>query len=167
MLHKFGDENVQMPKDESDESMIAEEKDWKYIRVPGLGFLPGLICPHHDKIQSNGILRAIDFDKMLCRHKGERGIGIDHWAVLIISNGKYEVLSLEDKVGLVVFNGKNAKFVVGEGVPGVWIKGVMEDGDVNVRLCPSEGDLIDLLRPAVEIVQDDNIELCRIANPSD
>ena len=26
------------------------KKDWKYIRVPFLGFLPGLCVPHHDKV---------------------------------------------------------------------------------------------------------------------
>ena len=27
----------------------GEAKKWRYIRVPGLGFLPGLVCPHHDR----------------------------------------------------------------------------------------------------------------------
>merc|ERR1719343_888789 len=117
---------------------MGDEKDWEYIRVPGLGFLPGLICPHHDKIQSNGVLRATDFDKMLQRHKGERGIGIDHWAALIVSDGKYKVLSLDDKVGSVVLDGNDVKFRAGEGVPGVWIKDVV-DGDVDARLCEEEG----------------------------
>jgi hypothetical protein len=27
----------------------GEAKKWSYIRVPGLGFLPGLVCPHHDR----------------------------------------------------------------------------------------------------------------------
>lgn len=46
-------------------------KDWDYIRVDGLGFIPGLCCPHHDRIQSNGILRAYDFDEMLLHHPTE------------------------------------------------------------------------------------------------
>jgi dipeptidase E len=29
---------------------------WDYVRVPALGFLPGLLCPHHDRTQSNGEL---------------------------------------------------------------------------------------------------------------
>ena len=29
-------------------------KPWAYVRVGGLGFLPGLLCPHHDRTQSNG-----------------------------------------------------------------------------------------------------------------
>ncbi len=40
---------------------------WSYIRVPGLELFPGLVCPHADRIQSNGILRVDDFDDMLLR----------------------------------------------------------------------------------------------------
>ena len=31
---------------------------WEYIRCGGLGVLPGLCCPHHDRTQSNGVLRV-------------------------------------------------------------------------------------------------------------
>jgi len=71
---KGGDESSTAP------SAGAAAKAWDYIRVEGLGFLPGLVCPHHDKTQSNGVLRASDFDEMLMRHSSELGIGIDHWA---------------------------------------------------------------------------------------
>lgn len=66
----------------------AAAKPWEYIRVDGLGFLPGLVCPHHDKTQSNGVLRASDFDQMLLRHSSELGIGIDHWAGSIECKGR-------------------------------------------------------------------------------
>ena len=172
MLEKFGcdDEMKNEVADESSSEVVGEDsKDWKYIRVPGLGFLPGLLCPHHDKVQSNGVLRANDFDQMLAKHKGERGIGIDHWAALIVSEGKYKVLSLEDKIGSVVIDPQNEHkpaFQAGEGIPGIWIKDVMEDGKIHTRLCPQEGNLIDLLRPATEIIQDERVEQCRLANPS-
>ncbi len=48
-------------------------KEWDYIRVDGLGFVPGLCCPHHDRVQSNGVLRATDFDDMMLRHPTEVG----------------------------------------------------------------------------------------------
>jgi dipeptidase E len=41
---------------------------WEYVRVEALGILPGLVCPHFDKTQSNGVLRAADFDAMLKRY---------------------------------------------------------------------------------------------------
>ena len=46
-------------------SAAGEKREWDYIRVPGLGFLPGLLCPHHDRVQSNGVLRSTDFAGML------------------------------------------------------------------------------------------------------
>lgn len=58
---------------------------WPYIRVPSLGFLPGLCCPHYDQVQSNGVLRADDLENMLKElESGERAIGIDHWAALVV-----------------------------------------------------------------------------------
>jgi len=99
-------------------------KDWKYIRVPGLGFLPGLVCPHHDRIQSNGVLRAEDFDQMLLtKHSGEVGIGIDHWAALVVEGDSYRVVSLDGKPGSAM---KDDFFCPSsnEGVPAVWIKRV-------------------------------------------
>ena len=37
---------------------------------------------HYDKVQSNGILRALDFDEMMKRHSNERGI----WWSLVLVN---------------------------------------------------------------------------------
>ena len=68
-------------------------------RVPGLGFLPGLCCPHHDRIQSNGVPRAEDFEAMMRRHGQEVGIAIDHWAALVIDGEDYRILAISDKPG--------------------------------------------------------------------
>ena len=90
------DEATEAPKDGE------AKKNWKYIRSPALGFLPGLVCPHVDKVQSNGTLRAFDFDEMLLRHPGERGIGIDHYAALVVEGNKYSVLKIPGKPGSVL-----------------------------------------------------------------
>ena len=58
-------------------------KDWDYIRVDGLGFIPGLCCPHHDRVQSNGVLRAHDFDEMILRHPTEVRLPMATHVVLI------------------------------------------------------------------------------------
>jgi len=142
-----------------------EIKDWEYIRIPALGFLPGLVSPHHDRVQSNGVLRAKDFDRILLQSPGELGIGIDHWAALFIDGEEYRVLSLEDNEGSVK-NGKD--FVTdGSGVPGIWIKEVI-NGVVHQRVCPPQGRLTDLLRVAEDIVQDEEaLRQCRLENPDD
>lgn len=137
-------------------------KDWKYIRVPGLGFFPGLICPHADKIQSNGILRSIDFDNMLLKHYYERGICIDHYAALVINNDNYNVISIKNKSGSVL-NDKSYS-INQSGIPGIWIKDVINNKIVTTLL-NSNGKLIDLLKIPHEIIQDTRLEQCRINNP--
>jgi dipeptidase E len=150
--------------------------DWAYIRVPCLGVLPGLCCPHHDRTQSNGVLRAVDFDLMLARHRGERGICVDHWAALVISDGAYTILPLPGKAGSVVVpaggHAADARFEPGAGLPGVWIKEWAVDastgaGAVRAVLAPASGKLDALFRAAWEpIVEDPRVEACRAGNPS-
>eukprot|EP00978_Attheya_sp_CCMP212_P030329 scaffold111094_cov51-Attheya_sp.AAC.1 len=150
----------------------ATTDDWDYIRVPGLAILPGLLCPHHDRVQSNGVLRGDDFDDMLRkRHSNEMGIGIDHWAAFIVEpEGRYRVLSLKDKPGSVLWDDKgNPRMCRNQtGIPGVWIKTVEPGGSaVTTTLCPWEGLIQDLLRESSgTIVEDERVEICRNENPS-
>lgn len=66
--------------------------NWSFIRVHGLDIFPGLLCPHYDTVGGNGVAREQDFEHMLKRHSTERGVGIDHWAALILNgDGTYEV----------------------------------------------------------------------------
>eukprot|EP00434_Breviolum_minutum_P012807 symbB.v1.2.011288.t1/scaffold754.1/size165080/2 len=82
----WGNKNFGMAphSDELSEFRSGDEvsKRWEYIRIDGLRFLPGLCCPHHDRVQSNGILRSTDFEELLKRHPTERGICIDDWTAL-------------------------------------------------------------------------------------
>lgn len=119
--------------------------DWEYIRVDALGLLPGLLCPHHDRTQSNGVKRAIDFDGMLNRHKSERGVCIDHWAVLVIDGEDYQILSFED--GATVST-----------------KEVQQDGSVQQTFPPKEGKVVDILRKAQFINKDPKADICRKEN---
>lgn len=74
--------------------LTPEEKaSWKYIRVSGLGFVPGLCCPHHDTTQSNGVARAEDFLEMLKEHSSETGVCIDDQAAISIDGDKWRVLA--------------------------------------------------------------------------
>lgn len=131
----------------------AERLGWAYIRVPGLGLLPGLCCPHHDRVQSNGVLRATDFERMLLRHAGETGICIDHYAALVIDGEDYRVVSVEGREGSV------------EGQPGVWRKTVV-DGAIQATVAPSAGKADALLKEASTIVEDSRLAEARAANPA-
>ena len=159
---KGGDESSSAPLTKQ------EKKEWEYIRVNGLGFLPGLICPHHDVTQSNGILRSVDFDAMILRHSSEFGIGIDHWAALEISNGNFRVISVKDKVGSAIL--PQGEFSPErKGIPGIWLKRVM-DGDqvVHSKLCPTTGTIDQIfLQPNQKVIQDPRVDKCRLQNPDD
>lgn len=178
MQAKFGVESTtstdnDLVEESSDAPDNGKKKDWKYIRVPGLGFLPGLMCPHHDRVQSNGILRARDFDQMLLnKHSGEIGIGIDHWAAFVVDGpDSYRVVSLEGKPGSVIIssnennNGEPSFSPDAKGSPGIWIKHV-SDGKVVSKLLPPSGKLSDVLRPATAIFEDQKaLDQCRLDNP--
>lgn len=143
---------------------IAGGDSWEYIRCPCLGLLPGLVCPHHDRVQSNGVPRAEDFDKMMLRHPGEYGIAVDHWAALVLDGkGGYRVFSIPGMPGSV---GADGTFVSGgAGKPGVWLKEV-QAGVVKSALLPQAGAVSSLLRVAQEIVADPRIPALRRDNPA-
>ena len=143
----------------------GDAKPWEYIRCGGLGVLPGLCCPHHDRTQSNGVLRAVDFDGMLRRHDGETGVCIDHFAALVVDGADYSILSLEGKPGTALA-GHEAPDFSGTGAPWIWLKRVEGDAIVATRLEP-RGRLADALKPATAIVEDPRVEAARAANPSD
>ena len=131
--------------------------------MPCLGIFPGLVCPHADSTQSNGVLRMTDFDGMMGRHGGERGITIDHWAALKFDGEEYSVVPLSGKGGSV----KDGSWVSDRsGVPGVWIKEYGEEGVVTT-LVSAEGKISDLLRPAKGIVEDENCKTCIAENTCD
>ncbi|KAL3917767.1 MAG: hypothetical protein SGILL_004555 [Bacillariaceae sp.] len=164
------DSDSDMSDSDSDSDAVSSKpkssskgNSWEYFRVSGLGILPGLVSPHLDRTQSNGVLRAHDFDKCLLQHPGEVGIGIDHFAALIIDGSKFRVLSLEGKEGTVK---DGSDFVEdGSGRPGVWIKHVVS-GKVVSAVCPPTGHLKDILRVASKIQQDfSETKKCRFENP--
>ncbi|KAG7347930.1 peptidase S51 dipeptidase E family protein [Nitzschia inconspicua] len=116
--------------------------------------------------------RASDFDEMLLRHPGERGIGIDHWAALVINGESYSVLSLEGKPGSILASPSGKEFGVDEsgnakGVPGIWIKHVDGNGHVSSNVCHPNGLLSEILGVPSEIIREsDDVKRCREANPS-
>lgn len=127
------------------EKKQQENTSWSYVRVHGLDLLPGLLCPHYDVYQSNGVLREEDFNEMMKRHPTERGIGIDHWAALVLpGDGTYEVFSVPGK-------GRRDHSAA---TPAVYVKDVV-DGQVCTLVMPEKGRVSELLRqPSGPVVRD-------------
>ncbi|GET86314.1 cyclin 1, putative [Leishmania tarentolae] len=136
---------------------------WSYIRVHGLNILPGMMCPHLDVTQGNGVRREEDFTKMLKRHPTERGIGVDHWALLVLKgDGTYETAMVPGKTR-VATPGTTSPTAT---VPGVFIFDVV-DGVVHRRCMPKTGHLSDLLRePMGPVVLDPFERFHAMENPT-
>jgi hypothetical protein len=162
--------------DDEDDEDDEEDADWGYMRVNGLGFIPGLCCPHHDRIQSNGVLRAYDMDEMILRHPTEVGICIDHNAAFQINGNEYKVLYpkvSEEDVDII-----DPAFLVGSvspdgtfdpdrtGLPGCWIKHVVDGNVVDRMLCPDVGEVSSILVIPEKIRQSiRNLDIAKIENP--
>ncbi|CAE7642737.1 CYC1 [Symbiodinium sp. CCMP2592] len=114
-------------------SWAGERREWEYIRIPGLRYLPGLLCPNHGRVQSN---RSSDLAEMLRRHPGETGLAIDHFAALVLCDATYQVLTLPDKPGSLIPDRTNQP---GQGLPGVWLKSVAADGVIQEEALHKQG----------------------------
>ena len=143
-----------------DEVNNDAKASWDYIRVEGLGILPGLICPHYDRTQSNGVKRMVDFEAMLKRHPYELGLGIDHHAALQVDGDNFKVLSIPGESGSVEEGDTK--------VPGVWLK-YIDDNGVQSQVCPSSGKLSNLLQvitnPDKYMMVDPKVDSARKENP--
>ena len=108
------------------------------------------------------MLRMTDFNEMMLRHPGERGITIDHYTALVVDGDGYRVVGLEGKGGSVLPDGGFSS--EREGRPGVWIKDVV-DGELRTTLAPWEGKLDELLKKATDIVEDEGCIASMRDNP--
>ena len=135
--------------------------DWRYLRVDGLGVLLGLLCPHYEATQSNGVPRALDFAHMLRRHPGETGLGLDSWAGLLVDGERFRVVAPDGHPGSV---GAGEFVDDGSGRPGLWV--IESDGsETRRRLAPPVGTLSDIARPARSLVADPLLQTARAENP--
>ena len=68
-------------------SFYAEDDDWSYIRVKGMGFIDAFGCPHY-----NGETRQSDFQAVMRRHSGV-GIGVEDCCALEVVDGSYRIIT--------------------------------------------------------------------------
>jgi len=144
----------------------AVDANWAYIRVPGLGVLDSLCCPHYDMVGSNGVHRAVDFTAMLAHHSGEYAIGIDNWAALIVDGDQYTLVSRDGYPGSVHADGSFAPDRTGK--PGMWLLRLnATSGTLERTLAPKRGHVASLLLPPRYVVQDTQLPVARGQNPDD
>jgi hypothetical protein len=140
---------------------------WAYIRVPGLGVLPGLFCPHYDVTESNGVLRAVSFAGLLRRHGGETALALDNWAALRVDGDRYAVVSRAGKPGSV---GPDGRYVANNtlGTPGAWRLTIDPvTGDLERAPVPATGPVASLLAPARFVEPSEMLGVARLQNPDD
>ena len=150
----------------SSAAKAAVDANWAYIRVPGLGIIDSLCCPHYDMTGTNGVHRAVDFTKMLAHHSGEGAIGIDNWAALVIDGDHYHLVSRAGYPGSVAADGSFS--VNRTGTPGMWRVGINgATGALERTLAPTSGAVADLLVPPRYIAEDTQLAVARGQNPDD
>jgi dipeptidase E len=71
----------------SDSVKFSNPKNWKYIRVSGLGFINAINCPHYSNKE-----REKDFQKMVGKYGGT-GIALSGNCAMEIVDGKYRVIT--------------------------------------------------------------------------
>ncbi len=74
----------------SDSYRFYDYDDWDYIRVTGLGLLPGIHCPHFD---SEG--RREGFKRMVDKFN-QTGIAVDNKAALEVIDDEYKILRSDE-----------------------------------------------------------------------
>jgi dipeptidase E len=143
------------------------EQSWAYIRVPGLGMLPGLFCPHYDVTEGNGVLRADSFLATMRHNAGENAVAVDNWAAIIVDGDEYRVTSRANRTGSV---GPDGHFTANfsQGRPGAWAMAISAtDGALKRTLVPEKGRVADLFRAARYVVESAMLKVARMQNPDD
>jgi dipeptidase E len=74
----------------SDSQSFYNPRNWKYIKVRGLGLIEGIHCPHYNSM-TRGIPRRRHFRKMI-RSTGGLGIAIENNCAIEFVDGLYRVI---------------------------------------------------------------------------
>lgn len=89
----------------SDSLSFYHPDDWQYIRVTGLGLIPGTHCPHYDS-DTLGVKRADSFQAMMSKRR-DTGIAIDDNCAIIFIDDQYRVISINNSQAYVLRKSSN------------------------------------------------------------
>ncbi len=93
----------------SDSMWYYDKKNWDYIRVRCLGFLPFIHCPHYDSKTGNK-KRKNDFKRMMKKYPGQIGIVCDDEVAIEWLDDKFKVLSAKKTKGAYKVYWKKGRF---------------------------------------------------------
>lgn len=91
---------------QSDSMRFKDPKRWKYIRIKGLGLLPGIHCPHYHEEK-----REKDFERMIQKHSGI-GIALDDNTALEVIDDKYRIITSKNSTHAYKLYKKNGKVIM-------------------------------------------------------
>lgn len=96
----------------SDSKRFSGEADWHYIRVRGLGLIPGIHCPHvHHESREESFEQSI-------KRKGGVGVALDNCTALEVVDGKYRIITSQGEPKAYKVYKKNGT-VITEDIPAI------------------------------------------------
>lgn len=93
----------------SDSMHYYDPKNWDYIRVRCLNFLPLIHCPHYDS-ETGGRKRKGDFKRMMKKYPSKMGIACDDGVAVEYLGDQYRVLSSLKEKGAYRVYWKGGKY---------------------------------------------------------
>ncbi|MCL5090765.1 MAG: Type 1 glutamine amidotransferase-like domain-containing protein, partial [Patescibacteria group bacterium] len=79
---------------------------WNFMRIKGLGFVPGIHCPHFHKEK-----REEQFKEMVRKHGGI-GIALDNNAALEVVGDKYRIIFSQPNAAAYLFYRQKGEVII-------------------------------------------------------
>ncbi|MFA7277658.1 MAG: peptidase E [Candidatus Gracilibacteria bacterium] len=95
----------------SDSMSFYNSKKWDYVKVRGLGFVKGIMCPHYNS-GTNGVPRERKFQEMI-KKTGGTGIAIDEGCAVEFTDKSYKIISNKPKLGAYEIRRNEGKVIEG------------------------------------------------------
>lgn len=93
----------------SDSMSFYNSRDWHYIKVRGLGLVPGIHCPHYDS-RTLGVPRRRAFRDMI-HVRGGVGVAIENNCAIAFIDDEYKVLTSKPYAGAYTLRRANGRVI--------------------------------------------------------